>query len=446
MNRDMLREHAEEAGAMVIGGLMLNPDSIANVDLQPSEFINQNQAKIYSAILEVSKSQPVDMVTVSQYMETQTGRKWATTIAPMMHNTPSAVATNKYASIVRDKGRLIRGRDLIAEYGPKIDSEGINAIDMLAGELLKLGMTGQNHEYSMKEAISALVDDIDDRRHGRVQSLSTGYEELDKRISGFNDTDLIVIAGRPASGKTAFLLNLMLNVDCRVGLISTEQGAVQIAQRIIAREGRIPANLMRCPDDIKDREWGLITAVTEKLVTKEHIWMNDYSGPTMADITRQARKWKHLYDIKCLFVDYIQRIKPTDPRLPKHERVGEVARNLKDLAKELEIPVVALAQVSRKCEDRDDKRPNMGDISDSSEIEKEADQIMTLYRDEVYNKDTPLRGVMEVKVEKNRHGPTGIVPLRWEAPIMTVGNMPEGFELPKKEDELPKRKGGGRAY
>lgn len=446
MNSQMLRDHAEEAGAMVIGGVMLSPDVLAEIDITPEEFINPNQAKIFAAIIEVSKSKPVDLTTVSQHLELQTGRKWAQTIAPLMHNMPSAVATAKYSAIVREKGRLIRGQQLLSEFGPRIQSEGMDAIDQLAGELLKLGMTGQTHEYSIKEGMRALVDEMDARRKDRIQSLSTGYYKLDEMISGLNNTDLVVIAGRPASGKTAFLLNLMLNIDCPAGMISTEQGITQVAQRIVAREGRMPANLIRCPKEMEEKEWDLFTAITKKLIDKSQLWVNDFTGPTMADVTRQARKWKHLYGIKCLFVDYIQRIKPTDPRLPKHERVGESARALKDLARELDIPIVALAQVSRKCEERDNKRPRMGDISDSSEIEKEADQIMTLYRDEVYNPTSPTKGVIEICVDKNRHGPIGIVPLRWEAPIMTVGNMPEGYQLPSQEPEKPQKRGARGAY
>ena len=143
----------------------------------------------------------------------------------------------------------------------------------------------------------------------------------------------------------------------------------------------------------------------------------------VADVVRQARKWKHAYGIKALFVDYIQRIKPADPTQPKHQQVGEITRALKDCARELNIPVVALAQVSRKVEDRADKRPHMGDISDSSEVEKEADQILTLYRDEVYNENSQDKGIMEVRVEKNRHGPTGAVRVYWQPEIMAVANL-----------------------
>jgi len=420
---DMLRNHIQEAEQGIIGGLLVNPEALAHLDLTADDFLSPNHREMFDAILSVAKHQPVDLVTVGQHLESITGRNWLVTLSDMARNTPSATMVPEYAKILRDKARLVKAQNLLQEYKGRIATEGLPAIDNLASALMQLGMVGQSHEYSTTEMLRAVVNDLEARQAGDIASIPTGLVDVDHLLGGLHDSDLVVIAARPAMGKTAFLLNLILNSEAPCGLISTEQPVTQVGQRLISREGRFAAARMRNPSDISDAHWAVITATVKKLQDRNNIWINDNCGPTVADVVRQARKWKHAYGIKALFVDYIQRIKPADPTQPKHQQVGEIVRALKDCARELNIPVVALAQVSRKVEERGDKRPHMGDISDSSEVEKEADQILTLYRDEVYNEHTQDKGIMEVRVEKNRHGPTGAVRVYWQPEIMAVANL-----------------------
>lgn len=420
---DMLRNHIQEAEQGIIGGLLVNPETLAHLDLTTDDFLSPNHREMFDAILSVAKHQPVDLVTVGQHLESITGRNWLVTLSDMARSTPSATMVPEYAKILRDKARLVKAQNLLQEYKGRIATEGLPAIDNLASALMQLGMVGQSHEYSTTEMLRAVVNDLEARQAGDIASIPTGLVDVDHLLGGLHDSDLVVIAARPSVGKTAFLLNLMLNSNAAGGLISTEQPVTQIGQRLISREGRFAAARMRNPSDISDAHWAVITATVKKLQERNNIWINDNCGPTVADVVRQARKWKHAYGIKALFVDYIQRIKPADPTQPKHQQVGEITRALKDCARELNIPVVALAQVSRKVEDRADKRPHMGDISDSSEVEKEADQILTLYRDEVYNENSQDKGIMEVRVEKNRHGPTGAVRVYWQPEIMAVANL-----------------------
>ncbi len=420
---DMLRNHIQEAEQGIIGGLLVNPEALAHLDLTTDDFLSPNHREMFDAILSVAKHQPVDLVTVGQHLESITGRNWLVTLSDMARNTPSATMVPEYAKILRDKARLVKAQNLLQEYKGRIATEGLPAIDNLASALMQLGMVGQSHEYSTTEMLRAVVNDLEARQVGDIASIPTGLVDVDHLLGGLHDSDLVVIAARPAMGKTAFLLNLILNSEAPCGLISTEQPVTQVGQRLISREGRFAAARMRNPSDISDAHWAVITATVKKLQDRNNIWINDNCGPTVADVVRQARKWKHAYGIKALFVDYIQRIKPADPSQPKHQQVGEIVRALKDCARELNIPVVALAQVSRKVEERGDKRPHMGDISDSSEVEKEADQILTLYRDEVYNEHTQDKGIMEVRVEKNRHGPTGAVRVYWQPEIMAVANL-----------------------
>lgn len=424
---DMLRSHIQEAEQGIIGGILVSPDTLAHLDLTEQDFLNSNHKEIFEAIQAVAKHQPVDLVTVGQHLEAVTRRSWGASLSEMMRNSPGAAMVSEYARILREKTRLVRAQNLLLEYKNRIPTEGLDAIDALASELLQLGMVGQNHEHSTTEMLRAVVQDLEDRKSGKITTIPTGLADVDCLIGGLHDTDLIVVAARPAIGKTAFLINLILNSGAPCGLISTEQPVAQIGQRMISREGKLAAARMRRPEDITEAHWSIITAAVAKLQQRNNIWINDNCSPTIADVLRQARKWKHAYGIKALFVDYLQRIKPTDPKLPKYQQVGEIARSLKDCARELQIPVVTLAQVSRKVEERNNKRPHMGDISDSSEIEKEADQILTLYRDEVYDEHTLDKGIMEVNVEKNRHGATGIKRVYWQPETMTVGNLSHDF-------------------
>lgn len=424
----MLREHAMQAEAMVLGGILINPDVLGQIDLVADDFVTGNNKLIFQACADVSRDQPVELVTVGQHLERMTGRNWLQTLSELARNCPSAVATPDYAKVLREKGRLLRAQELLAKYQPKIATEGLDAIDALASELLQLGMVGQDHEASLKQMLSAVVDDLEARQKGEVEAIPSGLSDLDKLIGGFHETDLIVIGARPSVGKTAFMLNLLASCGVKSGVISTEQPMVQVGHRIVSREAAVSLTRMRDPKrGLEQQHWASISAAADRLMRGPGCWVNDQSSPTIADLMRQARKWKQAYGIKVLFVDYIQRVRATDLKQPKHLQVGEVVRGLKDIARELEISVIALSQVSRKVDERPNKQPRMADLSDSSEVEKEADLVMTLYRDEVYHKDSDRKGLMDVSVEKNRHGPTAQITVVWFSEILKVADCATAY-------------------
>jgi len=217
-------------------------------------------------------------------------------------------------------------------------------------------------------------------------------------------------------GKTALLLHFAQSCGVPLGLVSAEQPAYQIAQRHVASIGKVRLSDLR-QGRVGENETKAVISANHRL---KDYWIFDRSAPTVDDIVKVARRWKHRHDIQVLFVDYIQRIQGKGKA--RHEQVGDVVRSLRTLARDLNIPVVALAQVARQVEGRDNKRPGMGDLSDSSEIEKEADQIITMYRDEVYNKTTDVPGICELKVCKNRHGYTGTVDVRWIGEHVSFAN------------------------
>jgi replicative DNA helicase len=218
----------------------------------------------------------------------------------------------------------------------------------------------------------------------------------------------------------------MLANDLSNGFISAEMSALQGALRMLAMSGRVDASKLRRAN-LDDHDWAALTAGVNNL-NKKKVFIDEQSSPTIGEVQRQARIWKHENDINVLWVDYVQRIRANNSNCPKHERVEEVVMGLKTLAKELNIPVIGLCQVNRDVDKRPNKRPTMGDLSDSSAIEKEADIVAMLYRDEVYNPDTEFPGLAELNIEKNRHGPTGGVKLNWQGKHMIFSDLTNGYE------------------
>jgi replicative DNA helicase len=246
---------------------------------------------------------------------------------------------------------------------------------------------------------------------------------MDKFIGGFHNSDLVIVGARPAMGKTAFMLNLAINADAPVGIISAEQGMMQMGGRVIAIDGRINTAGIRS-GKLEDEDYNRMTASYSRLRDRV-IQFYDKPAPTLQDIVRQARKWKHNLDIKALYIDYVQRVK-VDGKAPRHEQIGDVAMGLKELARELDIPVIALAQVNRSVEARTNRRPQMGDLKDSGVIEQEADVIAMLYRDEVYDENSQHKGIAEVDIKKNRHGDIGIVRTVWRAEYLRFEDLANG--------------------
>ncbi|WP_417216537.1 replicative DNA helicase [Alcanivorax sp.] len=414
-------EQAMQAEDAVIGSVLLNSSVLASLDLTAADFVTPNAKTVWQAIQNVDMAGPVELVTVCNWLRDNTGgRDWARWLSERLRNTPSAVNAGVYAKELRKVRQKIAATEACQQALQEIPSKGMAAIDTLMGSLMEVTATAKNYEYTLKESLAAAIDLMEEARKGKVNTIPTGLVDLDNNLGGLHPSDLVVVGGRPAMGKTAFLLNLALNAGHPVGIISSEQPHEQVGMRTLAIGSGVGLGKLRA-GQLTEIEWARLPAAVSKQADAG-IQINDRSGISIMELIRQARKWKHMHGIRALYVDYIQRIKSSDSRAKRHEQVGEVVRQLKELARELDIPVVALAQVSRDVEKRNNKRPGMGDMSDSSEIEKEADQIMCLYRDEVYNPDSQDKGILEVLIEKNRHGPTGNVRTFWSGANQRVLN------------------------
>lgn len=413
-------EHSYEAG--VILKLLLDATAIPQCDLNPVEFDNANYREIYQAIQALSnRGETVDPVVVADYLFATTNQNWLPMLAQLRDviSLPADVA--QYCQIIRRNNESRKACEIGQRLMDRASAEG--TIDNAIRDLMAITLPNRRHQFEMGATLKLAVAELDAAHNGERQSISTGLMDLDEKLGGFHNGDLVVIGARPSMGKTALLLNMALAASGKghpVGMFSGEQDVVQMGQRLLAIQGRIPVMRMRNGGLIEE-DWQKLNVATHQLKDRQ-FQTDDTASPSLTHIVRHARSWCYGHNTKILFIDYLQRM-DTDKRAKRYEAVGENVRGLKNLARELNIPVVVLAQVNREVEKRADKRPGMGDLSDSSEIEKEADQIFMLYRDEVYNQETKEPGIAEILIDKNRHGPTGFVRCIWRGECMRFENM-----------------------
>lgn len=388
-----------------------NNSRMQNCDLEPYEFESWQNQEVFRTIQSlVNAGKVADLVTVCEDLEQSCpGQEFLPYIRNLIEDSWSINSFEQCCEIVRSEYRKMQAMDIANELKRSLESGSQGeAVDTAIQQLMSLNTVGRNFDHDMNSVMAAGLRMIDEAMDSQgLIGVDTGLPDLNECLGGFHKTDLIVVGARPAMGKTAFMLNLALAANKSVGIISAEQGHEQMGLRLISIEGKLDSQKIRT-GGFYDEEWDTLTKAVNRLRIKS-IRVNDEPGISISKIIRQARDWKFKYGIEALYVDYLQKIRATDKRMKKHEQVGEVAGLLKNLARELEIPVIALAQVNRDCEKRPNKRPLNSDLADASEIEKEADEILFLYRDEVYNPDTMDKGIAEIDISKNRHGPTGMV-------------------------------------
>lgn len=422
--------HSLDAEQAVLGGLMLSPDKIETLaaTLSEDDFYRKDHRGIYRAMVQLSlRGQPCDAVTLDEWFVKNglSGMMEPGYLIDLANTTPSAANIEAYAAIVREKSvrrQVIDSAGKLVESAFGNEDDASTILDRGVSEFMSMQRTETKNEFTLKEAVTlAYAAASEAGRTGITPGIKYPITELNDYLGGAHDSDLIILAGRPASGKTAVMFNFANACGVSCGIISAEQPAIQVGSRFISIDGRIASHKMR-NGQFEEEDWPKLTNTIDRLISRQcHIF--DKSAPTIADVIRIARKWKNQYDIKVLWVDYLQRIRAVDcpKNAPKHERVGEVAQKLKDLAKDLNIPVFALAQVKREVDAREDKMPEQGDISDSSEAEKESDQIFTILRPYAYDESADPEEMI-FNLCKNRHGPLGIVRARWIGQYMRVEN------------------------
>lgn len=394
---------AEDA---VLGGLLLANDRLHDVAslLAAEHFTSPKRARLYSIIRDrVLAGEPADAVTVGEIDPTLFDDAME-----LASSTPGASQVVAYAGIVRDNWRRREAVQIGLELVQGAKSGESDAVDSAVARLMALSATVTDCEFTGKQAMHQAWRVVEEAHAngGRLPGITTGLGALDEILGGFHDSDFTVVGGRPAMGKTAFLGGLAeaaANAGKRPGVISAEQPAVQLALRRLSMVSSVAASKLRA-GKVDDEDWAALQVGITKAIQRD-MWIYDRSAVTLDELISIARKWKHSHDIGILFIDYAQRIRV--PRADRITEVSEVARGLKNLARDLNIPVVSLAQVVKGVDQRPDKRPTAGDLANSDELTREADQILMLYRDEAYNHESADKGIAEILIEKNRHGPTG---------------------------------------
>ncbi|RYG85213.1 MAG: replicative DNA helicase [Alphaproteobacteria bacterium] len=398
--------------------MMLAPESYETVAgvLQERNFYRRDHQLIYRAICALAvKGKPFDAVTLGDWFDVQGLSEQVgggVYLVELATTTPSAANIGAYAEIVRDKATL---RHLIA-IGTKIVNDGFapegqDAGQLLSdaiGELMRANQISAECEFTGKQAMEMAWNEVarSYENGGALPGITTGMKSYDEITGGLHDGDLVVIGARPAMGKTALMGSLAeaaAMAGKRPGIFSAEQPAMQLGIRRISAESGVGAARVRA-GKIEEADWPKLVSGMGSASDRE-MWIYDRSAVTLNELVAVARKWKHQHDVGCLFIDYAQRV--TVPGVDRTTEVATVARGLKNLARDLNIPVIALAQVVKGVDNRDDKRPKAGDLANSDELTREADQIVMLYRPVVHNNKAPT-DLAELWIEKNRHGPIGL--------------------------------------
>lgn len=428
-----LPPNSVEAEQSVLGGLLLENealDKIADV-LSEVDFYRHDHRLIYHHICKlIEQSRPADIVTVAESLENSAELSSVGGIAylgALAQNTPTAANIRRYAEIVRERSvmrKLVEVGSGIAEsaYNPQ-GRDAQQLLDEAEAKIFKIAEIGNRSSQGfvdMKSLLPAVADRIDylyqRENQGAVTGVPTGFDDLDERTSGFQPGDLIIVAGRPSMGKTAFSLNIAENValDTKlpVAVFSMEMGATQLATRMIGSVGRLDQHRMR-NGNLEDDDWVRLTTALGKL-NDAPIYIDEGAGLSSFDVRARARRLhRQCGKLGLIVVDYLQLMAGTSGRASENRatEISEISRSLKSLAKELDVPVVALSQLNRSVEQRPDKRPVMSDLRESGAIEQDADLILFIYRDEVYNPDSEDKGTAEIIIAKQRNGPIGRVRL-----------------------------------
>lgn len=416
--------HSIEAEQAVLGGLMLDnraweqiADRIAEVD-----FYRKEHRLIFRSIanLEMAES-PFDVVTLSEELEKTHELEAAGGLAylgRLAKETPSAANIKAYADIVRERSVL---RQLI-EIGTDIAGSAYNPEGRHSKELLdqaernvykiaEQGSRAGKGFVGIKQLLTKTVEQIDYlfEQEGHITGVSTGFSEFDDMTTGLQKGDLVIVAGRPSMGKTTFAMNMAENAaigqKTPVAVFSMEMPAESLAMRMISSLGRIDQHHLRT-GQLTDDDWPRITSAVS-ILSEAQVFVDDTPALSPTDLRARARRLKREHGLGMIVIDYLQLMQVSGNSENRATEISEISRSLKALAKELEIPVVALSQLNRSLEQRPNKRPVMSDLRESGAIEQDADLIVFIYRDEVYNQDSPDKGTAEIIIGKQRNGPIG---------------------------------------
>ncbi|WP_372516686.1 MULTISPECIES: replicative DNA helicase [Paenibacillus] len=414
-----------EAEQAVLGAILLDGDALVTAmeRINSDDFYRGAHQLIYEAMIEIAEAnEPVDLVTLTarlqdkKQLEEVGGIKYLSELANAV---PTAANVDYYAQIVEEKSllrRLIRTATQIVSNGYASEDEVGMLLSDAEHRIMEISQRRSGSGFiAIRDVLMEVFDKVEFlyNQKGSTTGIKSGFTDLDKMTSGFQRSDLIIVAARPSVGKTAFALNIAQNIGVReketVAIFSLEMGAAQLVQRMICAEANVDAGRMRTgflePDD-----WEKLTMAIGSL-SEANIYIDDSPSVTVADIRAKCRRLKKEKGLGMILIDYLQLIHGRGKGDNRQQEVSEISRTLKQIARELDVPVIALSQLSRGVEQRQDKRPMMSDLRESGSIEQDADIVAFLYRDDYYDKESEKKNIIEIIIAKQRNGPVGTVEL-----------------------------------
>lgn len=419
--------HSPDAEKSVLGSVLLNKEALYEVleVLKPDDFYSEMHQEIYEAVLSLyRKNEPVDMLTVSEELKKRNtlemvgGRSYVAMLSATVPSTSNAV---QYAKIIGEKAilrRLINASSEITEQAYQEKTEPEVVLDHAEQAIFEIAQTRQKRDFEpLKDVLYKNLDRIDEvaKLDGGLTGLSTGFIELDKKTSGLQKSDLIILAARPSMGKTAFALNISQNAALKSGakvlIFSLEMSKEQLGQRLLAMDARVDMQKLKT-GNLDQSDWDSVYEAIERL-SGTNIYIDDTPGISVLEIKNKSRRLKAEKGLDLIVIDYLQLMSFEGRSESRQQEVTALSRYLKQLAREMECPVMVLSQLSRAPEQRSDHRPVLSDLRESGSIEQDADIVMFLYRDEYYNPDTDKPNMCDVDIAKHRSGPTAKIEVTW---------------------------------
>ena len=416
-----------EAEQAVLGAMLIKKEAISEVVtiLIGTDFYRDAHRIIFDAMLELfNKNEAVDLITITEQLRKNEqldkvgGIAYVTSLA---NSVPTAANIEYHAKIVKEKGQLrhlINSATAIAGMGYEDNENVIDVMDKAENMILEVAAKRGGGDFTpIKNILLDTFSKIEVlyASKGGITGTPTGFKDLDKLTSGLQPSDLILVAARPSMGKTAFTLNLATHIAVRekkaVAFFSLEMSKEQLVQRMLCSEGAIDSQRLRI-GELDDKDWGKLISAADRLSTAP-IFIDDTAGITVMELRSKARRLKTEYDLKLIVIDYLQLMQGSSSKGGdnRQQEISEISRSLKALARELNVPVIALSQLSRSVESRQVKKPMLSDLRESGSLEQDADIVMFLYREDYYDPDTENKNITDVIIAKHRNGPVDTVQL-----------------------------------
>ena len=427
-NIQRIPSHDEEAEQAVIGSMLTDKDAVAAAIevLKPDDFYTDYNKTIYEAIMNIyAKAEPIDIITVKdeltslEKLEAVGGLEY---LASLPEKVPTTANVEKYVKIVEEKSllrNLIKTANNLIELGYSQNEDVENIMDNAEKQIFDIMQRKSQKGYTsikdiLVDSFAELQEVYNNKKH--ITGVPSGFADLDDLTAGFHKSELILIAARPAMGKTAFALNIATNAATKynvpVVVFSLEMSQIQCANRILCSQAMVDSSKYS-KGEVSDQDWEKLVIASGELSDSAGIFIDDTAGITVAELRAKCRKLKLEKNIGLVVIDYLQLIQGSGKSPSREQEIAEISRSLKLLAKEINVPVIALSQLSRAPEARTDHRPMLQDLRESGSIEQDADVVMFIYRDDYYNPQAEQTNIAEIITAKNRSGPVGTRELLW---------------------------------